>query len=78
MAVAQAFSETWNLTTSTLQAMWQIVIGTRASDELGGPLRIAQMSGEVAQYGFVAVLSSTPAKCSTSFTTATKLSSSTG
>jgi regulator of sigma E protease len=55
-AVAQAFSETWNLTSSTLQAMWQIVIGTRASDELGGPLRIAQMSGEVAQSGLVPLL----------------------
>jgi regulator of sigma E protease len=62
-AVVQAFDETWNLSTSTLQAMWQMVIGTRASDELGGPLRIAQMSGEVAQSGvgpllwFMAVLS---------------------
>jgi regulator of sigma E protease len=55
-AVGQAFSETWNLSTSTLQAMWQIVIGTRASDELGGPLRIAQMSGEVAEGGIVPLL----------------------
>jgi regulator of sigma E protease len=55
-AVGQAFGETWNLATSTLQAMWQIVIGTRASDELGGPLRIAQMSGEVAQGGIVPLL----------------------
>ena len=55
-AVAQAFGETWNLSTSTLQAMWQIVIGTRASDELGGPLRIAQMSGEVAEGGIVPLL----------------------
>jgi regulator of sigma E protease len=55
-AVGQAFSETWNLSTSTLQAMWQIVIGTRASDELGGPLRIAQMSGEVAEGGVVPLL----------------------
>ncbi|MBV9551463.1 MAG: RIP metalloprotease RseP [Alphaproteobacteria bacterium] len=55
-AVTQAFSETWNLASSTLQAMWQIVIGTRASDELGGPLRIAQMSGEVAEGGIVPLL----------------------
>jgi regulator of sigma E protease len=55
-AVTQAFGETWNLGTSTLQAMWQIVIGTRASDELGGPLRIAQMSGEVAEGGIVPLL----------------------
>ena len=55
-AVVQAFDETWNLSASTLQAMWQIVIGTRASDELGGPLRIAQMSGEVAENGLVPLL----------------------
>lgn len=55
-AVVQAGAETWNLTTGTLQAMWQIIKGTRATDELGGPLRIAQMSGEVAQGGVVAVL----------------------
>jgi regulator of sigma E protease len=62
-AVGQAFGETWNLSTQTLQAMWQIVIGARPSDELGGPLRIAQISGEVAEGGigpllqFMAVLS---------------------
>src|SRR6202007_1880187 len=52
-AVGQAFSETWNLSVSTLQAMWQIVIGTRASDELGGPLRIAQMAGAGGEGGIV-------------------------
>ncbi len=55
-AVEQAGVETWNLTAGTLQAMWQIVKGTRATDELGGPLRIAQMSGEVAQGGAVAIV----------------------
>ena len=55
-AIVQAGGETWNLTAGTLQAMWQIIKGTRATDELGGPLRIAQMSGEVAQGGVVAVL----------------------
>jgi regulator of sigma E protease len=55
-AVVQAFNETASLSASTLQAMWQIVIGTRASDELGGPLRIAQMSGEVAEGGIVPLL----------------------
>jgi regulator of sigma E protease len=55
-AVAQAGVETWNLSVSTLRAVWQIAIGTRPTDELGGPLRIAQMSGEVAQGGVVAVV----------------------
>jgi regulator of sigma E protease len=55
-ALWRAAQETMNLTTGTLQAVWQMVIGLRATDELGGPLRIAQMSGEVAQGGVVAVL----------------------
>jgi len=55
-ALLQAGAETWNLSASTLHAMWQIVIGMRGTDELGGPLRIAQMSGEVVQGGVVAVM----------------------
>lgn len=55
-ALIQAGEQTWDLSSSTLKAMWQIVIGTRGTDELGGPLRIAQMSGDVAQGGVVAVL----------------------
>ena len=55
-ALLQAGAETWNLSASTLHAMWQIVIGMRGTDELGGPLRIAQMSGEVVQGGIVAVI----------------------
>jgi regulator of sigma E protease len=55
-AVSRAAGETLNLTTGTLKAVWQMVIGTRTTDELGGPLRIAQMSGEVAQGGVVALL----------------------
>jgi len=62
-AVLHAFGETWNLSTSTLGAMWQMITHKRSADELGGPLRIAQLSGEVAQIGigpllsFMAVLS---------------------
>jgi regulator of sigma E protease len=55
-ALLQAGAETWTLSADTLRAMWQIVIGTRGTDELGGPLRIAQMSGDVAQGGIVAVV----------------------
>jgi len=55
-AAGSAVQETWNLSVGTLEAMWQIVIGTRGSDELGGPLRIAQMSGEVARGGIVQLL----------------------
>ena len=52
-AVKQAVLETWNLTTGTLQAVGQMIIGTRGTEELGGPLRIAEMAGNVAKDGYM-------------------------
>lgn len=62
-AIWRAVSETYTQSVATLKALGQIVVGRRSSDELGGPIRIAQMSGEVAQGGlsyliaFMAILS---------------------
>lgn len=62
-AVWRAAEETWNLSTGTLKAVWQMIIGSRTTDELGGPIAIGKMAGEVAQGGavpliwFMAVLS---------------------
>ncbi|MBI1776358.1 MAG: RIP metalloprotease RseP [Proteobacteria bacterium] len=53
-AVWQASRETAMMTVGTLKALGQIIVGSRGTEELGGPLRIAQMSGEVAQGGLVA------------------------
>jgi regulator of sigma E protease len=50
-ALWQAVVETYDQTAGTLKALGQIIVGHRSSDELGGPLRIAQMSGEVAKGG---------------------------
>ncbi len=55
-AVWQAVAETYTQTAGTLKALGQMIGGQRSSDELGGPLRIAQMSGEVAQGGFGSLL----------------------
>lgn len=55
-AIWRAGTETMNITTGTLVAVGQMIIGARAADDIGGPLRIAQMSGEVAQGGVVALL----------------------
>jgi regulator of sigma E protease len=56
-AIWRASGETMNITTGTLQAVWQMMIGARGADDLGGPLRIAQMSGEVAKGGIVPLIS---------------------
>jgi regulator of sigma E protease len=55
-AVWQAMRETVSLTSGTLTAIGQMITGTRGSEEIGGPLRIAQMSGEFAQSGFDALI----------------------
>lgn len=55
-AVWAAGGETVDLTLGTLGAVGQMIAGSRGTEELGGPLRIAQMSGEVAQSGVVALV----------------------
>jgi regulator of sigma E protease len=49
-------SETWGIARDTLGALWQIVAGERGTDELGGPIRIAELSGQVAEFGLVSLL----------------------
>jgi len=55
-AMQEAVLETWNITSGTLKAVGQMIMGTRGTEELGGPLRIAEMSGHVAQDGVVALI----------------------
>ncbi len=55
-AVLAAIKETAFMTWETLKAIGQMIGGSRSTDELGGPIRIAEMSGQVAQQGFVTVL----------------------
>jgi regulator of sigma E protease len=56
MAIIEGAAETWRLVTGTLAALGEMVVGSRTTDELGGPLRIAQMSGEIAKDGLVPVI----------------------
>lgn len=55
-AVWRATLETVTLTENIFDALGQIIMGTRTSKELGGPIRIAQMSGNMWQEGVVSVL----------------------
>ena len=62
-AVVGGFAQTWNVTAQTFAGVWQMLSGQRGTEDLGGPLRIAQLSGQVAELGiaslvsFIAVLS---------------------
>lgn len=53
VAPFQAVAEIGKMIGGTLQAVGQMIVGARGTDELGGPLRIAQMSGQIAQDGLV-------------------------
>jgi len=49
--------QTWAITTDTLSGVAQMISGQRGTEDLGGPLRIAQLSGQVAGIGFASLLS---------------------
>lgn len=53
MAFFEATGETVRMVTATLGALGEMIVGSRGTEELGGPLRIAQMSGTIAQDGLV-------------------------
>ncbi len=55
-AVIQSFRETGRLLSLTGTALKQMVSGDRGADELGGPIRIAQMSGDAASAGWASLL----------------------
>jgi regulator of sigma E protease len=62
-SIWRGMAETWIQTAGTLQALGQMVAGKRQTDDLGGPIRIGEMAGDVARGGpsafiiFMAVLS---------------------
>ncbi|RMF86511.1 MAG: RIP metalloprotease RseP, partial [Planctomycetota bacterium] len=55
-ALWRSVDETAMITAATLKAIGQMIAGTRTTEELGGPLRIAKMSGQMAQGGVYSFL----------------------
>ena len=56
-AVPAGLAQTWDVTEQTLSGVWGMIAHNRNTDELGGPLRIAQLSGQVAQLGAASLVS---------------------
>jgi regulator of sigma E protease len=56
-AIGAGVSETWEVTAKTAEGVAQMIAGTRGTKDLGGPLRIAQLSGQVAELGLPSLLS---------------------
>lgn len=52
-AVGTAVERTYQLTAQILSALGQIITGSRTAEELGGPIRIAQLSGQMASDGII-------------------------
>jgi regulator of sigma E protease len=55
-AVWMAVEETWSVVERTLSYIGGVISGREAANQLGGPIRIAQMSGQVATFGFVPLI----------------------
>ena len=55
-AIGAGVQETWFVVDRTLSYIGGVFTGRESADQLGGPIRIAQVSGQVATAGFVALV----------------------
>ena len=56
-ALYYSISEVYFVASSTLKYMGSIISGSGDSSQLGGPIRIAKITGQVAEFGFIPFLS---------------------
>ncbi len=56
-AMVAGVTETWSVTAQTAQGVAKMISGSGNSGEIGGPIRIAEMSGQVAAMGVASLLS---------------------
>lgn len=56
-ALLGGVTQTWTIAQETFSGLAQMIGGGRGTEELGGPLRIAQLSGQVAQLGIASLIS---------------------
>ncbi|WP_342452889.1 RIP metalloprotease RseP [Roseomonas indoligenes] len=56
-AIWGGIAYTGEVTAQTLGGIWQMISGQRGTEEIGGPLRIAQLSGQVATLGLASLIS---------------------
>ena len=56
-ALYYSFSEVWFVSITSIKYLGSILTGSGDSSQLGGPIRIAKITGQVAEYGIVPFLS---------------------
>jgi regulator of sigma E protease len=55
-AVRMGVEETWFVIERTMSYLGGVIVGRESADQLGGPIRIAQVSGQVASVGLAALI----------------------
>ncbi len=55
-AIELALRQTWFIADQTLKYLFKVFVGRESADQLGGPIKIAQISGQTATFGFAALL----------------------
>ena len=58
-ALGKGVEETWFIIEQTFAVLGRIIMGRESAETLGGPIRIAQLSGQTASLGFVALINLT-------------------
>ena len=56
-ALVLSVKETYNTISMTLSYIGKMIVGKESAEQLGGPIKIAQISGQVAEHGLVPFLS---------------------
>src|SRR6266404_1965798 len=54
-ALELGLGQTWFIADQTLQYLFKVLVGRESADQLGGPIKIAQISGQAATFGFAAL-----------------------
>ncbi len=58
-ATGMGVERTWFVITSTMDYIRKVIVGSESANQLGGPIRIAQVSGQVATDGWLPLLNLT-------------------
>ena len=56
-AVAEGVKETWRIMDGTVSYIWGVITQRQSADQLGGPIRVAEISGKVAEHGLIPLIS---------------------
>jgi regulator of sigma E protease len=58
-ALGEGTRETYRIIDGTVSYIWGVITQTKSADQLGGPIRVAQISGQVAELGILPLISLT-------------------